>query len=260
MKRAAHASLSRGSREVKARKIEHLLGIPEKSGPRSLLEIGTGSGWIAHYFGTHADQRYTVEAVDVLDQRQVHDGYNFQVVESTRLPFPDNHFDVVISDHVIEHVGTRTDQLDHLREIRRTLKPTGQVYLAVPNRWALVEPHFKLAFLSWLPKSLRSPYLRLRTQHAIYDCEPLTWHEVRKLCAQADLNCKNLIVPALHYFTRFEKNSTAAGVIVKIMPNWLLDALTPLIPTLIVRLAKKDKQTDEHPTKNAADGQAGTAE
>ena len=37
--------------------------------------------------------------------------------------------------------------MKHLREIRRVLRRDGLAYLAVPNRWALVEPHYRLALL-----------------------------------------------------------------------------------------------------------------
>jgi SAM-dependent methyltransferase len=68
-----------------------------------------------------------------------------------RLPFPDGTFDVVISNHVVEHVA---DPDRHLSEIRRVLKASGVCYLATPNRWWLFEVHSRLAFLHWLPASL----------------------------------------------------------------------------------------------------------
>ena len=78
-------------------------------------------------------------AVDVVDERISDNGYAFQQVSGTQLPFPDQQFDVVISNHVIEHVGEREQKLEHLTEIARVLRPDGMDYLAVPNRWRLVE-------------------------------------------------------------------------------------------------------------------------
>ena len=62
---------------------------------------------------------------------------------------------------MIEHVGDESAQLHHLAELRRVLSKAGIGYLAVPNRWMVVEPHYRIAFLSWLPRGWRSPYLRL---------------------------------------------------------------------------------------------------
>lgn len=45
------------------------------------------------------------------------------------IPFPDESFDVVLCNHVLEHV---TDDLQALREIRRVLKPGGYAILQVP--------------------------------------------------------------------------------------------------------------------------------
>lgn len=50
------------------------------------------------------------------------------------LPFPDKSFDVVIANHVLEHVAD--DQLA-MREIQRVLKPQGQAILQTPVHWDL---------------------------------------------------------------------------------------------------------------------------
>ena len=75
MERQGHAALDLQSRNAKARKIEALLGLTPTGRPLRLLEVGTGSGGIAHYFGTHPTLRCEVDAVDVTDTRQIHDGF-----------------------------------------------------------------------------------------------------------------------------------------------------------------------------------------
>ena len=67
----------------------------------------------------------------------------------------DGSFDVVVSNHVVEHVGDREAQRTHLAELRRVLAADGLGYLATPTRWALVEPHFTVPLLSWPPRPLR---------------------------------------------------------------------------------------------------------
>ena len=91
------------------------------------LDIGCGNGGISDWLAE--DNRHS--AVDVADLRKGDCGFNFALVADEKLPFDDATFDLVLSNHVIEHVG---DQHLHLNEIRRVLKPTGCVYLATPNK------------------------------------------------------------------------------------------------------------------------------
>jgi SAM-dependent methyltransferase len=176
--RQPHAVLDLPSRKLKAMKIERLLDLDSRPGPLRMLEIGVGSGGISHYFGTHPSGRFDVVGVDVVDSRLVHDGYRFVAIADTALPFPDASFDVVISNHVIEHVGDDAAQAHHLSEMRRVMRADGIGYLAVPNRWMLVEPHYRLAFLSWWPESMRSWWLRLFGKGQHYDCRPFARREL----------------------------------------------------------------------------------
>lgn len=182
MIRQAHASLDVLSRRKKAEKIARLLQLDKFSQPICLLEIGCGSGVIAHYFAAHPVFTCHVTAVDLLDLRVEKDSYHFEVVQGSQLPFDDASFDVVISNHVIEHVGNSAQQLTHLSEIRRVMKPPGSGYLAVPNRWMVTEPHYQLPFLSWLPANLRSAYLRISGKGTHYDCRPLSARSFEKTC------------------------------------------------------------------------------
>lgn len=235
--RQPHAVLDLPSRGQKAEKIAMLTGIRRMSSPVSLLEVGTGSGGIAHYFAHLPGIKVDVDAVDVVDSRLLHDGYRFTKVDDVLLPFGDDSFDVVISNHVIEHVGDRAQQVSHLRELRRVLKPGGIVYLAVPNRWMLVEPHYRLRFLSWLPHRLRTPYLRLRGRGDYYDCEPLERRELEELAREAGLSYRNISVSGFRATLAIEGDKGPLARILHAMPDRVLSTLESAIPTHIYLLA-----------------------
>lgn len=238
MTRQPHAVLDLSSRRMKGLKIERLLDLASRPQPIRLLEVGTGSGGIAHYFGTHQDLRCDVDAVDVHDNRLATEGYRYHQVQDTQLPFADQSFDVVLTNHVIEHVGDESAQRAHLAELRRVLRPDGVGYLAVPNRWMLVEPHYRLAFLSWLPHAWRTPYLRLMGKGAVYDCEPLQMRQLERFFADAGLDCRNLCIDALRATFEIERARSASAGALRRIPDKALLPLCRIIPTLIYRFRR----------------------
>lgn len=241
-KRQAHAVLDISSRIVKAKKIEILLQLRSSDKPLRILEVGCGSGGIAHYFAIHEQLKCEVSAVDVYDNRLVWDSYNFQKVSGVELPFSSNSFDVVITNHVIEHVGDWDQQLLHIKEIQRVLTPTGQGYLAVPNRWMITEPHYQLKFLSWLPKNWRSTYLKLWRKGNFYDCEPFCLSELETLLKQADVTFENLSVQATKVTLELEKPNSFINIFFKKISNNVLSTFKPIIPTLIYKIQPKNNE------------------
>lgn len=235
--RRPHAVLDLQSRRSKALKIEMLLDLAGRSGRLRLLEVGTGSGGIAHYFGTHPSLRCEVDAVDVCDNRLLSDGYRFRLVEGTDLPFADGQFDVVLTNHVIEHVGDENAQRRHLAEVRRVMRAGAVGYLAVPNRWMLVEPHYRLAFLSWLPRTWRSPYLRAMRKGNFYDCEPLQMKQLERLLDDAGFVHANLCIEALRATLEIERPLSPATKLLRRIPDAAIAPFRRIIPTLIYRLS-----------------------
>ena len=240
--RLPHAALDIDSRQRKARKIENLLNLSNRHGILRILEIGTGSGWVANYFGSHANLQCEVVAIDVFDNRQIFDGYEYIHVEGVMLPFDSESFDVVISNHVIEHVGQRNSQKNHLSEIARVLSKRGKAYIAVPNRWMLTEPHFQLRFLSWLPRSWRSPYLRMRRKGDFYDCEPLEMKELEQMISDSGLLFENICIRALRKTLELERSGKLEHWIIERIPDWLIKPLIPVIPTLIYIIRHEAKE------------------
>ena len=236
-KRGGHAVLDLASRDFKAMKIAHLLGLDTDSPRKRLLEIGCGSGGISRWFGEAGPMRWDVEAVDVEDVRLACDGYAFHTVTGTTLPFDDADFDVVLTNHVIEHVGDEAAQRAHLCEVRRVLRKDGAAYLAVPNRWMLIEPHFKLPFLSWLPMPLGHAYVRLSGKGTHYDCRPLTCGRLERMLSESGFAWRQRTGDALRLTFELERpDASLYRNVLRRMPDGAYGLLRRVFPTLIYTL------------------------
>lgn len=73
-------------------------------------------------------------------------------------PFEDKEFDICWSNAVIEHVGTREEQIFFVKEMARTCKFG---FFTTPNKHFPFEVHTRTPLLHWLPKSWFDAYLRL---------------------------------------------------------------------------------------------------
>lgn len=227
-------SLDQDSRRTKAAKIVNLIEQHRPLAGARLLEIGTGGGVITSLLAEHVGSEGEVWSVDVEDLRVSTDGYNFRQVDGTVLPFEDDEFDVVVSNHTIEHVGSREDQLVHLREIARTMRDDGLGYLASPSRWALVEPHFKVPMLSWLPVGARDQALRLSRRGTVYDINPQTRTKLGVMIDEAGLDGEEITLDALQTTAQVEGGPGAA--VASRLPGPVLQATRGAIPTMIFLL------------------------
>jgi SAM-dependent methyltransferase len=228
-------SLDRESRHAKAAKISALIERRRPLHGARLLEIGTGAGIIASLLSDQVDPGGSVLSVDVDDLRTVTDGYEFRLVEGVELPSDDVAFDIVVSNHTIEHVGGPDAQLMHLREIARVLRSDGVCYLASPSRWALVEPHFKVPMLSWLPPSARTKALRFSRRGQVYDISPRTRPELLDLVQAAGLQADDVTVDALRVTAGVEKNRLASAA--NAAPESVLTLARGALPTMVMLLS-----------------------
>jgi hypothetical protein len=83
-----------------------------------------------------------------------------RVTPGSPLPFADRDFDLVFSNAVVEHVGSRDAQRAFVRELCRVGKGC---FVSTPNRWFPIEHHTGLPFLHHLPPALFRRLIR-RTQ------------------------------------------------------------------------------------------------
>jgi SAM-dependent methyltransferase len=104
----------------------------------------------------------------------------FVCAAGSRLPFADASVDVVIFNHVYEHV---VDPDAVVGELGRIVKADGVLYLGLGNRLGVMEPHHRLPFLSWLPPRLADRYLRLSGRGHTYHERFRTPAGLRRMCA-----------------------------------------------------------------------------
>lgn len=95
------------------------------------------------------------------------------------LPIADGAIDLAIAEDVLEHVF---DLETTFRELARVLAPGGQFAGNSVNRYNLLrpEPHVRLWFLGFLPRSLHDPYVYLRRRFEGYSasCRLPSWREL----------------------------------------------------------------------------------
>ncbi|MBI4672658.1 MAG: class I SAM-dependent methyltransferase [Chloroflexi bacterium] len=75
------------------------------------------------------------------------------------LPFADASFHIVTCWDVLEHVQ---EPKHLLSEIARVLDDDGIAFMTVINRFALVDPHYHLRLVNYLPRPLGEKYIELR--------------------------------------------------------------------------------------------------
>ncbi|MSP51316.1 MAG: class I SAM-dependent methyltransferase [Alphaproteobacteria bacterium] len=134
--------------------------------PRQALDIGSAAGGLSCAI---ALENIEVEGVEPLAagvaasrlraKRLGLANARFREGVGERLPFGNDTFDLAVSVAVLEHVQ---DQQAVLSEIFRVLRPSGHLYIEVPNYLFPFEPHYKIAWLPMMPKSLGRAYARAR--------------------------------------------------------------------------------------------------
>ncbi len=152
--------------------------------------------------------------------------------------------------HAVLNLSSRTKKaikIERLLELtpapdRRKLLEIGTgsggiAYLAVPNLWMVLEPHYRLAFLSWVPRCWRTLYLRLTGRGSNYDCEPPTKPQLEAMLA-AGLRYRFLSSKAVAVMCAVEGRDDWLLRLVTAVPESLLNLLGYWNPTLIYSLQR----------------------
>jgi len=109
------------------------------SSNKRVLDVGCGNGYVLSRYAQHGADVSGVDltktAIELSKKRFRLAGLEgkFNQIDGQRLPFPDNHFDIVCSMGVLHHISDPGPTVD---EMFRVLKPKGKVIMMLYYRYS----------------------------------------------------------------------------------------------------------------------------
>jgi hypothetical protein len=152
---------SLGSR-FRRKRAQALLGVIDRihreRGRVNILDIG---GWPSYWQTISLDElrkrNCHIHLVNIEDPGSPGDIFSSSAGDGRSLDFPDDSFDLVHANSVIEHVGTWRDMKAFAGEVSR-LAPA--FFIQTPAFGFPIEPHYGLPFIHWLAPQMRTSLLR----------------------------------------------------------------------------------------------------
>ena len=148
-------------RAQKARVVDAVIGSELRSAAR-IGDVGSGSGLLKRELETITGRivfGFEIEADTPVERRRT------CIADGTCLPVRGGTFDLLILNHIYEHVA---DPIALFEETARVLRPGGRAYVSAGNKWMIMEPHYRLPFLSWMPARIADFYVRWMRRGASY--------------------------------------------------------------------------------------------
>lgn len=181
----------RRERPAKARVIARLCRAELERAGR-VVDLGSGTGIIKKELEVEFGK--PIVGFDI-DREFIEEAERMVVADVLGLPLGDASVDFAILNHLYEHVD---DQARLFRELFRILRPGGRAYVSAGNRLAVREPHYRLPFLSWLPRGLAGAYVRASGRGRGYEgIRFLTWGTLAGLIRRAGLEIEDRTERAL---------------------------------------------------------------
>jgi ubiquinone/menaquinone biosynthesis C-methylase UbiE/uncharacterized protein YbaR (Trm112 family) len=176
-----------------------------------ILDLGGGMGTISHALSKHYRHIYSVEPVQLRCEFMKHRFKterisNITIVrgDSKHLPFPDNFFNHIILNGVLEWIpysykdmNPRKAQILALRRLNRLLKKGGSISIGIENRFNyaffLGQPdcHIGLRYVTILPRLLSHIICKL-TIRDIYRPYLYSWRGLKNILSEAGFS--NIVV------------------------------------------------------------------
>lgn len=202
---------------------------------KRILDIGCGTGTIGSTLARLGNEVISVDITDKnfnLDLTETK-GVNFQVADAQNLPYKTEMFDIVICNHILEHV---TSKRKVIVEIKRVLKREGICYLANGNILWPIEPHYKLPFLSYLPYSLANKYIKAVKGRGRYDISLPSYWELEKLISYEFKEVTNFTISIIKKPKKYHAEDVVSYS--SVIPYFVLKKLMPYLPGWIYIVKK----------------------
>lgn len=203
------------------------------------LDLGASTSIMTDYFARYFKR---VVALDVDDvglhsgkRKSKADNILYLCSDGTRSSLQDGSVDVIICNQVYEHVK---DQPGLAFEIERLLSPGGFCYFGAGNRFVLVEGHYFLPFLSWMPMWASHLYLKLVGRKVKYDVYLLSLRKLRRLLKNFEM------IDYTEAIIRDPERFGATDVIkprswLARLPRWMFRMVYPLLPAWVFVIRNK---------------------
>lgn len=229
-------------RRKKAAKIlavlRHFLGRDDLAGLVA-LDLGCSTGFISDELRRAGAQVIGVD-IDVPGLAAAHERFGseigFTCADGEQLPLADRSVDLIVFNHIYEHVVDADAVMD---EIRRVLKDDGVAYFGFANKLGIVEPHYKLPFLSWLPQGLADRYVARSGRADQYYEKFRTRRGLKKMAA--GLNIWDYTYPVLTDSARFQSDDMVPARLAH-APVAFWRSLAPILPTFIWVGTRSDRR------------------
>lgn len=138
--------------------IRHFLGRSELDGLVA-VDLGCSTGFLADELRSTGCEVVGLD-IDVpgLAHAKGRFGHRVRFLcgDGSQLPFADASIDIVVFNQVYEHV---VDADAVMNEVRRVLREDGIVFCGFGNKYQVMEPHYRLPFLSWVPPRAADRYV-----------------------------------------------------------------------------------------------------
>jgi 2-polyprenyl-3-methyl-5-hydroxy-6-metoxy-1,4-benzoquinol methylase len=231
----------RARRERKAAKVIAILndaiGALEEL---DLLDIGCSTGLMTNLYARHVRTAIGTDidlpALRFAVQNPEATNVSWSMMDSQRLGFPDDCFDVVTCTHIYEHVPDAQALMD---EIHRVLKPGGICFFSAGNRFSLMEPHYRLPLLSVVPKGLAHWYLRILGRGTHYYETHRSLGGLKELVHRFELEdytVRVILDPVRYHAEDMLPPASVKQAVAKGMARWLY----ALVPTYLWVLRKME--------------------
>jgi SAM-dependent methyltransferase len=132
-----------------------------------VLDIGCGGGEFLSFLPTKHKYGIDISPTSVKRAREKNIDAQVIDVETQKMPFERNYFDLLVCTELLEHLF---DPSLLLSEIKRVLKKGGYAYATVPNNLYWIQARVKVLFgKPFIQNSLHQPHIRFFNKKLLFE-------------------------------------------------------------------------------------------